>query len=470
MNAKCLRLIVAGLLLFGSGLLVRAQPAPRYNLISIVTDDQAVWSVGAYGNRESRTPNQDRLAREGAKFLNAFVATPVCSPSRVAFLTGLYGTQVGITDWISPAEAAAGMGLPPGTPTWPRVLQRHGYRTGLFGKWHLGARPQFHPAKHGFDEFMGAAEGSFAPMNPTLEVNGQPAKLQGAASDLVMEAALRFIETQRDQPFAALIHFREPHTPYGPMPDADTAPFKDLDPTIPIAPGLDAKRIKQWHREYYAAVHAVDRNLGKLLARLEALQLADKTIILFTSDHGYNIGHHGVHSKGNAIWVAGGLNGPTRPNMWDTSLRIPLLIRWPGVVKPGTEIAEPVLNLDTFASVLGMLGLKLPAGIKQAGQDFSPLLRGQTVAWRDTIFGQYDLHHVGLAFMRMIRTPHWKLVRHYHADGLDELYDLQNDPGETRNLYGNDNQRAVREDLQRKLTAWQRRLNDPQLRGNALGK
>ena len=197
------------------------------------------------------------------------------------------------------------------------------------------------------------------------------------------------------------------------------------------------------------------------------MQLADKTIVLFTSDHGYNIGHHGVHSKGNAIWIAGGLNGPTRPNMWDTSLRIPLLIRWPGVVKPGSEITEPVLNLDTFASVLGMLGLKMPAGVKQAGADFSPLLRRQKVAWRDTIYGQYDLHHVGLAFMRMIRTPHWKLVRHYQSDGLDELYDLQNDPGETRNLYDNEKHRAVRDDLQGKLAAWQRSLHDPQIRTNA---
>src|SRR4029453_2255269 len=198
--------------------LTHAQTTERYNLISIVTDDQAQWSVGAYGNRESRKPNRDRLAREGAKFLNAFVTTPVCSPSRVAFLTGLYGTQVGITDYLTPAEGAAGLGLPPEITTWPQVLQRNGYRTALFGKWHLGTQPQFHPTKHGFDVFMGAPEGSFAPMNPTLEVDGKPTKLQGAASDLVMDAALRFIEANRARPFATLIHFREPHTPYTPMP------------------------------------------------------------------------------------------------------------------------------------------------------------------------------------------------------------------------------------------------------------
>src|SRR5438093_9374532 len=135
--------------------------ASQLNLISIVTDDQARWSVGAYGNRESRTPNMDRLAREGALFTNAFVATPVCSPSRAAFLTGKYGTQVGITDYITPLEARAGIGLPSATTTWPEVLQQHGYRTALFGKWHLGEQPQFHPHRHGFDYFFGSLAGSY---------------------------------------------------------------------------------------------------------------------------------------------------------------------------------------------------------------------------------------------------------------------------------------------------------------------
>ena len=117
----------------------------RFNLISIVTDDQGLWSIGAYGNRESRTPNMDRLAREGARFLNAFVATPVCIPSRAGFLTGLYGTQVGITDYITPREAGEGVGLPETTQTWPEVLQRNGWRTGLFGKWHLGTIPRVPP-------------------------------------------------------------------------------------------------------------------------------------------------------------------------------------------------------------------------------------------------------------------------------------------------------------------------------------
>lgn len=464
MNAKSLRsLLVFGWLVFAASLTL-AQAAERYNLIAIVTDDQARWSVGAYGNREARTPHMDRLAREGAKFLNAFVASPVCSPSRAAFMTGLYATQVNITDWIAPNEAAAGLGLPLTATTWPEVLQRNGYRTALIGKWHLGSQPQFHPTKRGYDHFYGFLGGGNTPMNPTLEVNGRETALQGALPDLLTDEALRFVAENKARPFALSLHFRAPHLPYGPVPEPDSEPFKTLDPTIPAFKGLDVAQTKQAYRDYYASVHSVDRNLGRLLAQLDQLDLTRKTIVLFTSDHGYNIGQHGIHTKGNGFWMLGGGRGPTRPNMWDTSLTVPLLVRWPGVVNPGSAITEPVINLDTFASVLGMLGVSLPTGVKQEGRDFSPLLRGQKVEWRREIFGQYDLHNSGLAFMRMIRTSEWKLVRFHHANQLDELYDLKNDPEETRNLYDTAQHRAVRDELQRQLTAWQRQIDDPLLR------
>ncbi|QQS46558.1 MAG: sulfatase-like hydrolase/transferase [Acidobacteriota bacterium] len=443
-------------------LTIQAAQNATYNIVSIVTDDQAIWSIGAYGAREAVTPNMDRLAREGARFNNAFVTTPVCSPSRVAFLTGLYGTQAGITDYLTPDEGASGMGLPASALTWPGVLQQNGYRTALFGKYHLGTQAEFHPTRRGFHYFMGSQQGSFAPVNPRLEVNGRVTEVKGAGSDIVMDDALRWIEANKDRPFAALIHFREPHLPYTPMPEEDTRPFKNLDPTIPDVKGLDREQVKQFYRDYYASVHAVDRNLGRLLAALERLNLDRRTIVIFQSDHGYNIGHHGIHSKGNGYVIAGGVNGPKRPNMWDTSLRIPLLIRWPGVLQGGTEIDETVLNLDMFPSVLGMLKIKAPPDYRHNGKDFSPLLFGLRDAnWRTEIFGQYDLHNAGLAYMRMLRTTEWKLVRHYRANELDELYDLKNDPGELRNLYKNPGYRDVRERLQQRLDERMKVINDP---------
>jgi uncharacterized sulfatase len=441
-------------------------PAEKHNIVFIVTDDQARWSVGAYGNREAITPNIDRLAREGARFNNAFVTTPVCSPSRVALLTGLYGTEAGITDYLTPEEGEEGLGLPESALTWPHVLQQNGYRTALFGKYHLGTAAAFHPTRRGFDYFMGSLQGSFAPVNPRLEVDGRLTDLKGAGSDIVMDDAIRWIEANRDRPFAALIHFREPHLPYTPMPDEDTRLFKDLDPTIPDAPGLDRARVKQFYRDYYAAVHAVDRNAGKLLALLQKLDLDRRTIVIFQSDHGYNIGHHGIHTKGNGFWIAGGVNGPKRPNMWDTSLRIPLIVRWPGMVEAGTEIDETVLNLDMFPSVLSLLKIKPPAEYRHHGKDFSPLLFGtRDRNWRSEIFGQYDLHNVGLAYMRMLRTEEWKLVRHYQANGLDELYDLKNDPGETKNLYRDPAHRETRATLQQRLNERMKEINDPLLTG-----
>lgn len=448
-----------------------SQPAAQgeaLNIVSIVTDDQASWSIGCYGNQESRTPNMDRLAREGARFTNAFVPTPVCSPSRATFLTGRYGTQMRITDWIAPMESDNGLGLPGDAVTWPELLKQKGYATGLFGKWHLGTLPEFHPTRRGFDHFFGFLGGGNTPMDPTLEKEGKETRLEGSLPDLLADDAIRFIEHRRDRPFALLLHFRAPHLPYGPVPEADSAPFKNLDPTVPSSPGLDMAQVKRWTRDYYASIHSVDRNLGRLLSKLDEWGLARKTIVLFTSDHGYNIGHHGLHTKGNAVWVAGGVTGPKRPNMFDTSIRVPLLIRWPGTVAGGTVIAEPVSNVDTFASVLGMLRVERPAGYRQEGMDFSPLLRGERVPWRDTIYGQYDLHNSGLAYMRMIRTAKWKLVRRHFENMMDELYDLEKDPGETNNLIRAYPLRdpgivAVRDQLQAQLSSWQKAIGDPVL-------
>jgi uncharacterized sulfatase len=441
-----------------------AAESEKWNVIAIVTDDQGAWALGCYGNKECRTPNMDRLARDGARFLNAFTPTPVCSPSRATMLCGLYGTQVGITDWIAPPESDAGMGLPPNVPTWPKALHQHGYRTALIGKWHLGTQPRFHPAKNGFDHFFGFLGGGNLPMDPVLEKDGKTRTFRGPLPDLLTDDALQFLAENKAQPFALLLHFRAPHLPYGPVPTVDSKPFKELDPAIPNAVGIVPEQVKNWTRDYYASIHSVDRNLGRLLAKLDELGLSKKTIVLFTSDHGYNIGHHTIHTKGNGYWIAGGVAGPKRPNLWDTSIRVPLLIRWPGVVKPGTEVAEMVTFLDLAPSILGMLDLTPPREAKWQGLNFTPLLRGRKIAWRDALYGQYDLHNSGLAYLRMIRTRQWKLVRHHHAKFMDELYNLADDPGETRNLYGSATHAAVRGRLQQRLSAWQKSIDDPLLR------
>ncbi|HEX8522054.1 MAG TPA: sulfatase-like hydrolase/transferase [Tepidisphaeraceae bacterium] len=461
-------LVVSLVALLWSGIGALAAQPRTVNLIAVVTDDQARWSIGAYGNRDAITPNMDRLAAQGALFRNAYVNTPVCSPSRAGFLTGLHGTEVGITDWITLNEAANGVGLPPETITWPEVLQENGYATALLGKWHLGNLPAHHPTKHGYGYFWGFLGGGAAPMDPYIEVKGKVTQLKGPVSDLLTDEAMRWMESNREKPFAMSLHFREPHLPYGPLPDEDSAPFRDKDVAIPKVKGLDPTYTRNLTREYYAAIHAVDRNLGRLLARLEELKLADKTIVLFTSDNGYNVGQHGLHQKGNGVWIAGGVQGPKRPNMFEESIRVPLIIRWPGVVKAGTTIEQPVSNIDTFSTVLGMLGVAPAANPQQHGRDFSPLLRGQTIPdWPADVYGQYDLHNAGLAFMRMIRTDDWKLVRFHMSYGDNELYNLKLDPEEKHNRYYDKKVFDVRDRLQQRLTAWEETVHDPILKMDA---
>jgi uncharacterized sulfatase len=225
------------------------------------------------------------------------------------------------------------------------------------------------------------------------------------------------------------------------------------------------------YRKYYGSIHAADRNIGRVLAKLDELKLAENTVVIFTSDHGYNIGQHGVYTKGNGSWVAGKVEGPRRPNMFEESIRIPLLVRWPGVLRAGTTVDAMVQNVDTFKSILGMLDVPAPAEAKLDGADFSTLLRTAGPAdakWqRDALYGQYDMHNGGLAFMRMIRTDRWKLVRHHFANGLDELYDLQGDPGEKKNLYWDPASRSTRDELQARLTKWQESIDDPILKASA---
>lgn len=446
------------LLVAGTG---RAAEPKRFNILSIVTDDQARWSLGCYGNREARTPNMDRLAREGALFTRAFVSTPVCSPSRASFMTGKYGTQVGITDWIDPKEAEKGVGLPEHAITWPSVLQRAGYATGLIGKWHLGMLPQFHPTKKGFDHFFGFTGGGNTPMNPTLEKDGKSQKFKGSLPDILVDDAIAFVRSKRAQPFALCLHFRAPHAPYAPVPKEDSDPFQKLDPTIPSFPDLNVSKVKKLTLEYYGSIHSVDRNLGRLFAELDKLGLLDSTIILFTSDHGYNIGHHGIWHKGNGNWILNG-NMARRPNMYETSLAVPLLIRWPGVVKEGTRIDQMVSNIDTFASVLGMLKVAPPDGYRQEGKDFAPLLRGEKTAWRDAVFFQYDLHNGPLSQMRSIRTSDWHLVRQHLDNKMpNELFDTKNDPNEEHNVFADPSHREIRDRLQEQLTEWMRSIQDP---------
>jgi arylsulfatase A-like enzyme len=449
------------------------------NLLFVLTDDQAQWAVGAYGNPDIHTPNMDRLAREGMKFTLAMTC-PVCSPSRGMILSGLYPHQIGLDDYIGDEDE----GIDPKVPLLSEVLKQAGYVTVLFGKWHLGhKRPEHHPNRRGFDVFIGSRGGGFANKDPKLEVNGEVRQFSGFAIDVLTEHALQFMRQNRDRPFALFFHTREPHMPYLPVPEEAMKPYEGKRLKVPKVEGVPEERMQQEYRAYYSAITAVDIALGRLLDELETLGIADDTIVVFMGDNGYMIGQHGLETKGNAwrIVPQGGtvigtkiLGDPNlrRPNMFDLSILVPLIIRWRGVVPPNSVCDELVVSTDlmpTFVDILKQFGRArlLPSQLHFEGQSLLPLLRGEKVAWRDAAFLLYDMHHGAVAHMRMVRTKRWKLVLHLREGeapaepSFGELYDLQNDPEEERNLYGDPSVKSVQDELTEMLRDWQKRVSDP---------
>jgi uncharacterized sulfatase len=449
---------------------VRAADAGRRpNILFIQTDDQGPWALGISGNRDAHTPNLDRLFSQGAYLRKAFVVTPVCSPSRASLLTSRYGTELGITDWINP-QTESQLGLSPDFITWPKLLEQAGYVNALIGKWHLGTQDRFLPRYFGFQYFMGFREGSSAPKDPEFEIEGQLKRQSGFNGNLLTDDAIRFLRDHRQQSFCLLLNLREPHTPWMPMPDEDTAPYQQLDPQIPNPdyPHLDVARVKKFMREYLADVTNIDRNVGRLLAALDELKLSDNTVVIFTSDHGYNIGHHGILHKGNAQYIRTDIkqNEPRnqRPNMFDTSLQTPTAVRWPGVIKPGTVVERTIANTDWFPTLLAMTGVKTPPGVTLRGRNFLPLLKGQRAKWNDDLYAEFSQHHYTTTHLRTYRTPQWKLVRDFLNSGKDELYHLSLDPDETKNLIDDPASQRIRKQLEAKLLARMRAINDPALK------
>ena len=447
-----------------------AGASPRPNIVFLYADDQAAWTIGALGNNQARTPNIDRLYREGAALRNAFTTTPVCSPSRAGLMTSRYGSELGITDYLNPS-AEPDNGLDPAIPTWPKILQAAGYRTLFIGKWHLGVLDKYLPTRNGYDRFYGFRSGAGISKDPEVESDGAVKVVRGYTPDILTDEAVRFIRGQDGgRPFLVNVHYWAPHantanrTPDGdrtwlPLSDADWKPFRGLDPILPQAdyPRLDVARAKRMMREYLASTASVDRNVGRILDALDQTGMAEDTIVVFTSDHGYNLSHHGLWHKGNGRWLLLDNRGP-RANMYDHSLRVPAVVRWPRRLDAGLRIDEIVLNIDWFPTLLAMAGAALPEGIAIRGKSFLPLLERQDVRLRTAFYAEYKQKHAEQADQRMWRTRNWKLVRD-SREGMDELYDLRSDPQERRNLI-DDVRPRVRKAAARLDRALRRRMDE----------
>jgi choline-sulfatase len=444
-----------------------AATGERPNIVFFLTDDQARWTIGSYGNKDSHTPNMDRIGREGAVFDRCFVTSPVCSPSRASLMTSQYSFRTGIHDFLDPSRQPE-LGLSPRFPTWPRQLQQAGYSTGLAGKWHLGLKPEFHPHHLGYDWFYGFLGGGNTTRNPLFEVDGREQELKGFTVDLVGEAAVEFIRRNRSHPLALSVHFREPHGPTTPAPDQDEALFRGRKIEVPRYKGVDPAAVERERLDYYKSIASADRNIGRVLDELDALGLAGNTVVIFAGDNGYMIGQHGLRTKGNAVWMTGARG--RRPNMFDDSMLVPCTMRWPGVIRPGTRIGRMISFLDFYPTLVSIAGAaSQPADYVPCGLDLSGLLRGSPIPWRSTVFGDYHMCNYYDDNMRMIRTADWKLVTHTSFEFPIELYNLREDPGEETNLSKDARHTSTSLGLLERLRGWQRWIGDPSLPGAEAG-
>jgi len=441
----------------------------RPNILFIMADDHAAHAIGAYGSRINKTPNIDRLAQEGMKFDNCFVTNSICAPSRACILTGKYSHVNGM-------KTNTRGGFDSDQPTLPKYLRAAGYHTGMIGKWHLVNEPT------GFD-YWNILPGQGVYHDPVFIEMGRTKKHTGYVTDLITDSAIEFIEKRpKDEPFFLMCHHKAPHRHWNPndkyakefagktFPEPETFDddystrsdaareatmrvgdhFLDKDYKKTPPEGLEGEELRAWMyqrymQDYLACIASVDENVGRLLDYLDRAGLADNTIVVYTSDQGFFLGDHGWFDK---------------RFMYEESLRMPFLIRWPKRIKPGSTNDGMILNVDFAPTFLDAAGEKVPA--KMQGRSFLPLLDGKTPDdWRTSMYYRYyeypQSHRAQPHFG--VRTDRYKLI---YFDKLDqwELYDLQADPNELHNIYDSPAQAERVAELKAELKRLQKKLND----------
>lgn len=434
--------------------LVRPASRPA-NVVMFMTDDHGAWANGVYGCSGMRTPNIDKLAQSGVRFTNAFAATPVCSPSRMTWATGLLPSSHGVQDWLVLKDSTGqdsrdwlGKNL-----TWFEVLKREGYRLGMTGKWHMG---QDEKAQRGFSYWATVPGGGGTYRNPEFVVNGEKRRYEGFKEDAIGDYATEFIGQQNAAtPFGLLVPFYAPHTPFDYQPEDDRAPYNDSSfgcfPDLPPHPRQN-KGLRNHHgnraskQAYSALITALDRNIGRILAKLEEKGLRQNTLVIFTADQGWNAGHHGLWGKGN---------GSVPFNMYEESIRVPLIWNHPGRLPAGRTVDGMVSSYDFFPSLLDFLGFKAPEDKRRPGRSCLPLIRGQRIAWRDRLYFEY-------AYVRSVRTAKRKYVERT-GGWPSELWDLEMDPGETANVIDDPARAQELDALRKDLRGFFQRLGAPPL-------
>jgi len=457
----------------------------RPNILFIMSDDHAAHAMSCYGSRINETPNLDRIANEGMRFDNCFCTNSICGPSRATILTGTYNHVNGMTTLATKMD---GRQL-----TFQKLLQKQGYQTAVIGKWHLGHGGVHDPT--GFD-YWDVLPGQGLYHDPEMIEFGKKRVVKGYVSDIITDKCLDWLE-QRDgsRPFCLLYHHKAPHRHWEPdekhasmydgidIPEPETfhddyanrsaaaaaarmrvdRDLNEQDVKGPVPPGLSAAEEKSWKyqryiKDYLRCVASVDDNVGRVLDYLDRKGLSDDTIVIYTSDQGFFLGDHGWYDK---------------RFMYEESLRMPFVVRYPREIKPGSDSSDIILNVDFPLTFLDYAGIDPPEQMQ--GTSFRPLLRGELPeGWQTSFYYRYWMHlaHHHVYAHYGVRTQRHKLI-YYYADALGqegavdeprppewELFDLEKDPNEMVNVYGEPAYAQVVGDLKGELDRLQQQVDD----------
>ncbi len=435
--------------------------AGKPNIVFILADDLGPWAMGCAGNKEIRTPSLDRLAAEGVRFDNFFCASPVCSPARATLLTGRIPSQHGVLDWIREGNVGEKtVEYLQGQTAYTDLLAQDGYDCGISGKWHLG--DSLKPQKS-FSHWYVHQTGGGSYYNAPMIRDGKPINEPGYITDAITDDALHFLEQQSrgDRPFYLSVHYTAPHSPWIDnhpkeiVDSYDDCPFASCpqEPEHPwILPSTVPGDVRSNPREnlkgYFAAVTAMDRNIGRILDKLERLGLRENTLVVFTSDNGFNCGHYGIWGKGN---------GTFPQNMYDESVKVPFLISHPGRIRQNAVCDALLSAYDFMPTLLDYVGIENPEAERLPGRSFVPLLHGSGT---DRAFEEPIVVYDEYGPVRMVRTKDWKYI-HRYPYGPHELYDLARDPGERTNLIDRPDCREEAIRLKALLEDWFVKYADP---------
>jgi len=422
------------------------EPKRPPNFVFILADDLGWSDVGCYGNTFNETPNIDGLARQGMRFTDAYATCPVCSPTRASILSGQYPARLGLTDFIRghqrPFEKLTvpvnrQQYMPLEIVTIAEALKPAGYMSGAFGKWHLGGREHF-PDKQGFDStLVTSGWGHFGNNSvPNIQI-GKDEYL----TEVLADHCERFMETNRDKPFFLYMSHFAVHIPLEARQQLIEKYEKKPKPPTGVNNPI-----------YAAMVEHVDISVGRILKKIDDLGLADNTVVVFYSDNG---GLRQMYTGEGPIVTT---NAPLRDEkgtLYEGGIREPLIVRWPGVVKPHTECKVPVTSVDFYPTFLDIARLKGDASHTLDGESILPLLKRKRRLNRDAIYWHYPHYHHSTP-AGAIRRGDYKLLEFYD-DGRVELYNLRKDIGETNNLAAQKPDLAA--NLQKQLAAWRKSVN-----------